>query len=227
MTGWHPSSRSVAQWTVAAGVLAALTLAYTVFHDSMPNSQTSASAPTPSALPALVPESASASATRSADPAQPEASTTTASKEPTTTPLSKVPVVGAHYEHYISPDDPTFVGFVNGLVDSGGKTIDDSLYVEHLFFDEEAYVDYNLSQKYSSLDLIAAVSDAAPTSAKLRFRIFLDDTPANKVDVSFGKPVSLHVRTKGALRLRISLIRLDRGNLSYQAGWGDAKLQAA
>ena len=89
---------------------------------------------------------------------------------------------------------------------------------------DTAFVDYNVAKLYSSLSFQAAVDGTSDQATKVRIEVVLDGRPTKIVDVAFGNPIPVTVTIAGALRMRISLIRLDRGGDAATVGMGEATL---
>lgn len=228
--------RSVRLWTVIGGVAGAIGLVLTVvlLLTSGPTQSQPSATPilrAPSDVPATTAtttaapnESINPSSTSEDLASSPSPEETIASGPAGPTYLVDASVVGARFRQFYSANDASFVGFKTGIIESGGETFDHSIFHSSLDKGKEAYVEYNLSRSYSSLSLQAVVSDSAPTSATVRFEVYLDDKLAKRVDVGFGKPTAVVVATSGALRLRLSLLRLDDASPYYDAGWAEAAL---
>lgn len=142
------------------------------------------------------------------------------------TNVTELPVVGAFYTGYTSDDDASFVGFEQGVIEAGGDPYANSLYHQGMDAETTAFVQYNLSGDYSTLHFVAAVSDDASTSTRVRFEVYLDNVRVRQVDVRWGKPTPIEpVELTGKLRLKLRLTRLDSGESESIAGFGEAVVE--
>jgi hypothetical protein len=193
---------------------------------TVPDTPTSASSAVPSSSSAL-PQARRSMVLGTAAVAAPTRAGTVPGKvrnsTPTTTFLTDLPVVGAFLTGYSSLDDASFVGFRNGVITSGGTAFSHTVYHRQIFRNKEAYVDYNLGKKFSTLTFDALISDTGQPAASVRFEVQLDGAPVKNLDVVYGSPQHASVNVAGALRLRMYMVRLDtESEYAIQAGWGNA-----
>ncbi|MFI6482723.1 NPCBM/NEW2 domain-containing protein [Nonomuraea sp. NPDC050663] len=179
------------------------------------------------------PPSPASSPTSSGSPVGTAASQQTTSAEAETESaapavfLEELPVVAARFHprlgaSFSSENDAGFVGFQTGVIEAGGNALSHSIYKPRFSAGDEAFVEYNLSRDYSVLSFQAVLDDSSDTDGEVSFEILVDGKSAKRVTAAFGSPAEVSISIKDSLRLRIAIVRLDRGTRHVTAGMGEA-----
>jgi hypothetical protein len=190
--GWSPSPRSVALWTVIAGIAAVLSLAYAVVHNwnSSDRSETATSAITAVTTPAV-----SAPPTSETEPAK-------TSGTAAATYLTDLEPVGGDY-----------------LFDEKGPlAIDGKIYSHAIGLaadDEPHMVEYNLGKRYNTFSVVLGLRDDASEEegpSACHWRILADSRELASGDTWRGHHLKIGPKNiRGVVHLRIEAIQ-TKGN---------------